>query len=163
MERQHLQISRFCVMLSTLVLVSAMSACTPRPVASSLDTVQANNEQLMEEPQGEHAMPIDEAATPVDEVPIGTLDIPLEGKWKAIGDQKWGIVSPGSIVIFNGQETNIFSPKDIYALYEDGGNLRLDLTGALGGNASFTVKVVDNSTIELTREGETQLVLSRLQ
>lgn len=86
MERQHLQISRFCVMLSTLVLVSAMSACAPRPVVSLLDTLQTNNEHLMEEPQGAQAMSIDGAATPADEVPIGTSDIPLEGKWKATGD-----------------------------------------------------------------------------
>ncbi|RRC95341.1 hypothetical protein [Schaalia canis] len=161
MTLRHHHISRICTAVSALVLATAMSACSSQSMPSADGPSLVTDEQVMTENLPDSPMPAEESTGSVNET-ADTSDIAIEGKWKATGDQKWGIVTPGSIVIFNGQETNIFSPKDTYAFYEDGGKLRLDLTGALGGNASFTINVVDDTTIELTSGGETKLVLTRV-
>lgn len=160
MSFKHYRITLLITGVGALVLAGTMSACAQHP-AASISTADAPAENLLQaESRADEGVSIEENSAPVDDQ---VEDITIEGKWKATGEHTWGIVSPGSIVIFNGQETNIFSPKDTYAFYEDGGKLRLDLTGALGGNASFTIKVVDDSTIELTSGGEPKLVLRRVQ
>ncbi len=87
----------------------------------------------------------------------------IEGKWKNVGSATFGQVQQGSIVIFDGKNCNVYSPKDTYAFYKDGKQYRLDCTGLLfAENLSFTVKVVDKNNIELDT-GSNVLKLKRVQ
>ena len=74
----------------------------------------------------------------------------IEGKWKNVGSATFGQVQSGSIVVFDGKNCNVFSPKDTYAFYKDGSRYKLDCTGLLfSENLSFTVKIVDKDNIEI--------------
>jgi hypothetical protein len=78
----------------------------------------------------------------------------IKGTWKSVGQSGWGQAQPGAIIQFGDEQANLFSPADRYAFYKDGETYRLDVTGLLGGNSSFTVKVKDENNIELYRSGE---------
>ncbi len=73
----------------------------------------------------------------------------LEGKWKNVGTYTFGQVSKGAIVVFDGANCNVFSPRDTYAFYKDGNYFKLDCTGLMGGTVSFTVKIIDENTIDV--------------
>jgi hypothetical protein len=83
------------------------------------------------------------------------------GKWKSTGEEGVGQAQPGAIIAFSENECNLYSPQDTYALYEDGGTLRLDATGLLGGTLQCSVIVVDNDHIEL-RAGSIVTYLQRV-
>lgn len=81
----------------------------------------------------------------------GNSNVPLtiEGKWKSVGDTGWGQAQPGAIVIFNGTEANLYSPRDTYALEKTSSGYLLTVTGLMGGSTTFSVKVVDANNIAL--------------
>lgn len=93
----------------------------------------------------------------------GNSSFSIEGKWKNTGDVGYGMAQPGSIIVFDGEHCNFYSPSDTYAFYKDNDGYHFDLTGYLfGENISFSAKVVNNDhielyygsqTIELTRVG----------
>lgn len=91
----------------------------------------------------------------------GSFDI--KGTWKSVGESGWGQAQPGAVVVFGDGQANLYSPADRYAFYKDGDDYRLDVTGLLGGNHSFVVKVVDKNNIELYQSGsEPVVVLTRM-
>jgi len=92
----------------------------------------------------------------------GSFDI--KGSWKSVGDSGWGQAQPGAIVQVGDGQASLYSPADRYAFYKDGDNYRLEVTGLLGGNFTFLVKVIDKNNIELYREGgsEPVVVLTRV-
>jgi hypothetical protein len=73
----------------------------------------------------------------------------IRGTWKSVGDYGFGQAQPGAVIRFSDGECNLYSPRDTYAIYEDGGNIKLDATGLLGGTSSFRVVIVNNDNIEL--------------
>lgn len=74
----------------------------------------------------------------------------VEGKWKNVGQGTFGQVQSGAIVVFDGTNCNVFSPKDTYAFYKDGDNYRLDCTSFLFSETlSFTVKLVDEDHMDI--------------
>lgn len=90
----------------------------------------------------------------------GSNKLELDGtSWKAVGDQSWGQVAPGSVVTF-GDTCNIYSPWDRWLLEESDDGYTLTVTGALGGSSEFVVSVTDSSHITLTK-GDTVLELER--
>ena len=87
----------------------------------------------------------------------------IAGKWKNTGDDGFGQAQPGSIVVFDGTNCNLWSPQDTYAFYKDGNHYTLDITGFLfGDNMSFTVEVKDKDHIEIIDDSWT-LELTRVQ
>jgi hypothetical protein len=92
----------------------------------------------------------------------GNSSFDITGSWKSVGEEGPGQAQPGAIVAFNGQNCNLYSPQDTYGFYKDGDQYRLDVTGLLGGNLSYTVKVIDNSTIELYNGDELKAKLQRV-
>ena len=86
----------------------------------------------------------------------------IEGKWKNVGSTTFGQVQDGSIVVFDGKNCNVYSPKDTYAFYKEGSQYKLDCTGLLfSENLSFTVKVVNKDSIEINA-GSVVLKLKRV-
>ena len=87
----------------------------------------------------------------------------IEGQWKQVGSETWGQAQSGSIVSFNRNgQANLFSPLDTYAFYKEGNDYRLDLSGLLGGDISFKVKIINNNNIELYSGSELQVALKRV-
>lgn len=79
-----------------------------------------------------------------------TFNFRIKGKWKNVGTETFGQAQSGSIITFDGQNCNLYSPYDTYAFYKDGGEYYLDVTGALfSENRSFRVKVIDKDNIEI--------------
>ena len=79
----------------------------------------------------------------------GSSKFSIEGKWKNTGTATYNQIQSGSIIVFNGNECNVLSPRDTYALSKEGDKYRLDLTALLGGDVSLYINVVDNDHIEL--------------
>ena len=87
----------------------------------------------------------------------------IEGKWKNVGEDTFGQVQQGSIVVFDGENCNVYSPQDTYAFYKEGSDYTLDCTSMLfSDTVTFTVKVIDNDNIEMTGYGGV-LKLTRVQ
>ena len=92
----------------------------------------------------------------------GSSKFSIEGKWKNTGTATYNQIQSGSIIVFNGNECNVLSPRDTYALSKEGDKYRLDLTALLGGDVSLYINVVDNDHIELdTPQG--LVTLTRLE
>lgn len=105
-------------------------------------------------------------AAPATSSDQGNSNVPLtiEGKWKSVGDTGWGQAQPGAIVIFNGTEANLYSPRDSYALEKTSSGYLLTVTGLMGGSTTFSVKVVDENNIALysSKESTPDVVLRRV-
>ena len=87
----------------------------------------------------------------------------IEGKWKSVGDSGFGQAQPGAIVTFDGTNCNFFSPKDTYALYQDGDTYKLDVTSYLFADTlTFTVNAIDEDHIVIT-SGQTVTELERIE
>ena len=85
----------------------------------------------------------------------------IRGNWQVTSGQ-WGQATPGVVIVFNGSQCNLYSPKDTYGISKISNNsYRLEITGLLGGNSSFDVTVVDKNHIKLTR-GSTTIDMKRL-
>ena len=85
----------------------------------------------------------------------------IRGKWQVTSGQ-WGQATPGAVIVFNGSQCNLYSPKDTYGISKtSNNNYRLNITGLLGGNFSFDVTVVDKNHIKLTK-GSTTIEMKRL-
>lgn len=92
----------------------------------------------------------------------GNNSFSIEGKWKNTGTEGYGIAQPGTIVSFNGDHCNFYSPSDTYTFYKDeNGNYRIDLSGLLGGNSSFKVEIIDKNHIKFLA-GSTTIELMRV-
>ena len=90
-------------------------------------------------------------------------DFSIEGKWKSVGDSGFGQAQPGAIVTFDGTNCNFFSPKDTYALYQDGDIYKLDVTSYLFADTlTFTVNTVSEDYIVIT-SGQTVTTLERVE
>jgi hypothetical protein len=93
--------------------------------------------------------------------PGAPADFDIVGQWKTVGEGSFGQAQSGAIIVFDGAHANLYSPNDTYALYEEGGALKLSVTGLLGGTTTFTVDASDPdniilngpSTVELKRVG----------
>lgn len=94
----------------------------------------------------------------------GGASFSIRGSWKSVGETGWGQAQPGAIVRFGDGEANLYSPRDTYALTRDGDGYRLEVTGLLGGSATFALTVVDDDTIQLRSGGadEPVMVLKRV-
>jgi len=88
----------------------------------------------------------------------------IQGTWKSVGETGWGQAQPGAIVRFGNGQANLFSPQDTYALYQDSGSYKLEVTGILGGTTSFRVEVISRNKIELYigANGTPSVVLERV-
>ena len=62
----------------------------------------------------------------------------IEGKWKNTGTYGYGMAQPGSIIAFDGEHCNFYSPSDTYAFYKDGSEYHFDLTRGCLKNKSCT-------------------------
>ena len=90
-------------------------------------------------------------------------DFSIEGKWKSIGESGFGQAQPGAIVVFDGTNCNFFSPKDTYAIYQDGDTYKLDVTSYLFAEAlTFTVNTIDEDHIVIT-SGQMVTELERIE
>ena len=90
-------------------------------------------------------------------------DFSIEGKWKSVGDSGFGQAQPGAIVAFDSTNCNFFSPKDTYALYQDGDIYKLDVTSYLFADTlTFTVNTVSEDYIVIT-SGQTVTTLERVE
>ena len=86
----------------------------------------------------------------------------LEGKWKNVGAYTFGQVQSGAIVVFDGKNCNVFSPKDTYAFYKDGSDYKLECTSLLFSETlTFRVKIVDKDHINIYY-GSNYLEMSRV-
>lgn len=77
------------------------------------------------------------------------------GKWKSVGKEGFGQAQPGSVIVFNGQNCNFYSPKDTYGITKEGDTITLDITSLLGESKSFKVIVTDDDNIQIKGEGST--------
>jgi hypothetical protein len=91
--------------------------------------------------------------------PAASFDI--LGKWKVVGGSGYGQAQANAIVQFAPESVNLFSPQDTWAVYEEGGALKLTVTGLLGGGSTFVVTVTDDDNIELATGGA-NVVLRRV-
>lgn len=90
-------------------------------------------------------------------------DFSLEGKWKNAGESTFGQAQEGAIVIFDGTNCNLYSPKDTYGFYKEDGKYRLDLTSLLFAETmSYEVEVINKNKIEI-QVGSTPLILTRVE
>jgi len=82
----------------------------------------------------------------------------ITGAWKqTYGEYGWES-SNGRIIFFNNNQSNIFSPQDTYGISGRGnGGFTLSVTGLLGGNFTYWVKVIDNNKIEVFKSDKTTL------
>ena len=77
------------------------------------------------------------------------ISFAIEGKWRNVGSDTYGQVQSGSIVVFDGENCNMVSPYDTYALTKSGNGYRLDCTTLLFSQTlSFDVRVIDNCVCE---------------
>jgi hypothetical protein len=86
----------------------------------------------------------------------------IKGNWKVVGGTGSGQMQRDAVIVFDGDNCNVYSPNDTYAFYEDDGAYKLDVTGLLGGNLSFDVEVKDKNNIELSSDGEVKAELKRV-
>lgn len=90
-------------------------------------------------------------------------DFAIEGKWTSVGDSEFGQAQPGAIVAFDGTNCNFFSPKDTYAIYQDGDTYKLDVTSYLFADTLiFTVNTIDEDHIVIA-SGQTVTELERIE
>lgn len=85
------------------------------------------------------------------------------GDWtQTYGRDSW-VYYNGRIVTFTSDgHCALWSPYDSYSISAaDDGQFILSITGVLGGNPQYTVKMIDNDTIELYLGGEVEFKLSR--
>ena len=73
----------------------------------------------------------------------------ITGKWKSVGESGFGQAQPGSIVVFDGNRCNFYSPNDTYAFYKEDDRYVLDITSVLGESLSQTVNIIDDDNIEV--------------
>ena len=91
-----------------------------------------------------------------------TLDFSIDGKWKNTGDYTFGQVQSGAIVVFDGKNCNVFSPKDTYAFYKDGSDYKLECTSLLFSETlTFRVEIVDKDHMNIYY-GSNYLEMSRV-
>jgi hypothetical protein len=155
---------KLLVSILALALAGSLVGCSADGVAptAATTTAIATEAAVTEQPatQTPTAPPTAASTTP----PTNAIAVPLyymEGKWKNVGSGTFGQMQQGAIVVFNGMNCNVFSPNDTYAFYEEGGRYRLDVTGLMGGNPSFTVVPLDNNNCEL-HYGSTVIALRRV-
>lgn len=87
----------------------------------------------------------------------------IEGKWKVVGNGSSGQMQKGAVIVFDGENCNVFSPGDTYAFYQDDdGSYRLDVTGLLGGSPSFEVTLENDDHISLKHGKSTTVELKRV-
>ena len=90
-------------------------------------------------------------------------DFSIEGKWKSVGDSGFGQAQPGAIVVFDDTNCNFFSPKDTYALYQDGDTYKLDVTSYLFAETlTFTVNTISEDHITII-SGDSVTDLERIE
>lgn len=96
--------------------------------------------------------------------PANIPDFDVYGKWKNVGDDEYGQMRKNAVVVFDGVNCNVYSPKDTYALESNGdGTYHLTVTGLLGGSPSFTVIPIDQNNMVLENGDSTQIHLKRVQ
>jgi len=113
---------------------------------------QANVAPATSQPEPQVVTPEPESTTPEPEPQQSSpvKDFSIEGKWKQTGANEGWSSENGRIIVFDGTNCNLMSPRDTYALYTENGSYRLGITTALGANAgTYTVKVIDNDHIEI--------------
>lgn len=87
----------------------------------------------------------------------------IKGKWKSVGEYGFGQAQPGAIIVFDGNNCNLFSPRDTYALTKGQTDYTLDCTSSFTADTvSFTVKIIDKNNIDLCR-GEYITELKRVE
>ena len=92
----------------------------------------------------------------------GNSSFAIEGKWKNTGTDGYGMAQPGTIIAFDGEHCNFYSPSDTYAFYKDESGYHFDLTSFLiGESKSFSVTVVNNDHIKI-HSGSTTIELTRV-
>jgi hypothetical protein len=165
-------------MVVVCMLVLSLAACSAVDSGESYDEP---SDDTQFEPEGEPEPEIEDVAPAqdgtagedgidagADNTGIPNEDAPdlssfdIRGTWKSIGETGTGQAQPGAIVNFSDHECNLYSPRDTYALYMDGGKLKLDATGLLGGTPSFTVTVIDNDNIVLDPGSSHETTLRRV-
>ena len=86
----------------------------------------------------------------------------LIGKWKNTGTDTFGQIQENSVLIVDETYCNLYSPKDTYAFYKENGGYKLDISSYFFGESlSFSVNVIDNNHIEISR-GNIVLSLTRV-
>lgn len=117
-----------------------------------------------EEEESENTETEDDASDdPYEYTYVYLRDFSIEGKWKSVGDSGFGQAQPGAIVAFDGTNCNFFSPKDTYAIYQDGDTYKLDVTSYLFADTlTFTVNTINEDHIVIT-SGQTVTELERVE
>ena len=89
-------------------------------------------------------------------------DFNIIGSWKSIGDNGFGQAQPGSIVTFDGEHCDFYSPNDTYSLYQYDGKIQLECTSMIFSETlKFDVIIIDDSNIQI-QYGSTTTKLKRL-
>ena len=93
---------------------------------------------------------------------IKPYDFSIIGSWKSIGDSGFGQVQPGSIVTFDEEHCNFYSPNDTYSLYRSGEDILLECTSTLFSDTlMFNVVIIDDNNIQI-QYGSVTTKLKRL-
>lgn len=74
----------------------------------------------------------------------------IEGKWKNIGTNYFGQAQSGSIISFDGQHCNFYSPYDTYVFYKENEQWILDCSSYIFSETlRFHVDIVDGNRIDI--------------
>jgi hypothetical protein len=87
----------------------------------------------------------------------------IRGSWKIVGDSSL-LGDTGNIVSFTDTHYKVQFLSLAYILAKDGSNYRLDLTGPIGMNESYIVKVHNKNRIELSNQDtKSPIIFERYQ
>ena len=94
--------------------------------------------------------------------PMPVEDFDITGSWKSVGDSGFGQAQPGTIVTFDGEHCNFYSPNDTYSIYQKGEKIVLECSSMIfSEKLKFDVVIKDDDNIEI-KYGSTTTKLKRL-
>lgn len=75
----------------------------------------------------------------------------IKGKWKNVGTTTFGQAQLGSIVVFDGEHCNYYSPEDTYEIYreEDGQWSLYCVSLIFNETLRFRINIIDDNTIDI--------------
>jgi hypothetical protein len=166
------------LIVSALLLLLGMCGCGGRVADVQSSSAESQQRSQTETSTGGGNAPQESQTetpvvpTPQAEVPSSsggtgggssyTGDFVIEGKWKNISETGIGQAQPGAIIVFDGANCNLISPRDTYAFYKNGSDYRLDWTTMLGSSGAQTIHVVDRDHMEIYNGADVVIEFQRV-